>query len=35
MYLNPNQILFVEPVGKGPKVAQLMNRDREYRYPAW
>jgi len=24
MYLNPNQILFVEPVGAGSKVAQLI-----------
>ena len=26
MYLNPNQILFVEPVGTGSKVAQLIDQ---------
>ena len=25
MYLNPNQIIFVEPVGPDSKVAQLIN----------
>ena len=25
MYLNPRQIIFVEPVGTGSKVAQLIN----------
>ena len=28
MYLNPNQILFVEPVGSGSKVAQLIADSR-------
>jgi hypothetical protein len=28
MYLNPNQILFVEPVGLNSKVAELIQQSR-------